>query len=673
MPDPKSPWECIGSGDQLSYQDSVEHWIRTEALTPLREELTKFLNQELKLTLWEKDGYGLLLTGYVVSRFAGSWYRIFEENLREENPNDSQVKKLLEAFGGGTEPKALRTLLMPAQEQYQSKPRKESFLVHPDLKQCLWIWLEADLKWDDKAKAKEQPYTKGHPLIRPRIWKVEGARGVDASENWRKAVAQLFVPSSIAESSVKLAEIEQALEQSFFLTRLVSPRHNRSVFILPYRAPVPYYETEALGRNDIWLTIGGLLVTPSDQEITGDDIFRILVKVYRKVKELGRQIWEEELTQSRPSVLSSVARESLIRDACRVEKNILKKLDRNKDFVRNNVKDVDNDDKLNEWKDPEKSGFLWASPAFHQLLDDLKRTVDPGEGEKLESRTVFIYGRPGTGKENIARLLHLLSGRASRDDKWKSTYEDAVKAVKDADQNKGLFSPFYKKWLRWPSEWKGAANSSYPSKDNYFGAAATAEGSFSERFLRGERREKNRKRYWPGYFRLAHATAGTLFLDEFNTLRDPAEADKLLRVLDKPYQLHFADDSTISDLNILLVVASNLDRDQLLEKNFNEAVIGRITAKSFRIPSLVERPEDVALFVLKHLIKFKEDVKIENVEFSAMRLLCELDWPNNYRDLASVLSSITDDRKNKGVIKPTLTFDEVLTAVNRLQILRKGS
>ena len=62
---------------------------------------------------------------------------------------------------------------------------------------------------------------------------------------------------------------------------------------------------------------------------------------------------------------------------------------------------------------------------------------------------------------------------------------------------------------------------------------------------------------------------------------------------------------------------------------------------------------------------------IRRIDPNAMRLICDLPWPENYRGVAGLLDHVLEDRRQRKLEHSVLTFDAVVTGVRRREILRR--
>lgn len=197
-----------------------------------------------------------------------------------------------------------------------------------------------------------------------------------------------------------------------------------------------------------------------------------------------------------------------------------------------------------------------------------------------ESRlSVLIEGPTGTGKELVARALHVYSGRRGR-----------LVATNVCAVNESVFE----------NEFFGH------KKGGYTGALTDA----------------------PGFLLEAHE--GTLFLDEVSGLGLSLQA-KLLRALETG-EFRPVGASADARSHFRTVSATNVALDQLLREGFVRADFShRIGAVIVRTPSLAERREDIPALV-EHFAGDRPGGP-RRFTASAISLMQRLDWPGNVRAL----------------------------------------
>ncbi|MEI7973028.1 MAG: sigma-54 dependent transcriptional regulator, partial [Bdellovibrio sp.] len=201
---------------------------------------------------------------------------------------------------------------------------------------------------------------------------------------------------------------------------------------------------------------------------------------------------------------------------------------------------------------------------------------------------VLIRGASGTGKELVARALHLNSNR--KDGKFVAVNCSAIP--------ENLFE----------SELFGH------EKGAFTGAEQRKLGKFQ------------------------YAEGGTLFLDEVGDLPGLMQV-KLLRVLQEKVFTPVGSNREVPT-NVRVVAATNRPLEEMIQKgSFREDLFYRLNVIPVFLPSLVERKAD-----LEHLIQFfikkfnqSQNRKITGINKEALKALLRYDWPGNVRELENVI------------------------------------
>jgi two-component system response regulator AtoC len=197
--------------------------------------------------------------------------------------------------------------------------------------------------------------------------------------------------------------------------------------------------------------------------------------------------------------------------------------------------------------------------------------------------TVLIQGETGTGKELIARLIHLLSPRK----------EGPFVALNCAAVPEGLFE----------SELFGH------EKGAFTGAV-------------------NRRR---GVFEQAHQ--GTLLLDEVSELPLTVQA-KLLRALQDRTIVRVGGEQPIP-VDIRILAATNRDlKEMVAAGRFREDLFFRLNVIGIEIPPLRRRKEEIPALVRFFLDRCHSSAIVDD---QAMQLLVKYHFPGNIRELEHIL------------------------------------
>jgi transcriptional regulator with PAS, ATPase and Fis domain len=202
--------------------------------------------------------------------------------------------------------------------------------------------------------------------------------------------------------------------------------------------------------------------------------------------------------------------------------------------------------------------------------------------------TVLVTGRTGTGKELVARAIHVNSPRAARpfvDINCAALPEQLVESELFGHQ-------------------KGA----------YTGAIDSKKGLFEA------------------------ASGGTLFLDEVQALKPELQA-KLLRALQERVVRRVGGRENIP-VDVRIVAATNQDIVEAVRAGeFREDLYYRLNVVNVHLPDLRDRREDIPLLIDHFLRRYAERTNQDPRHFSneAMRLLLGSDWPGNVRELENAI------------------------------------
>ncbi len=255
----------------------------------------------------------------------------------------------------------------------------------------------------------------------------------------------------------------------------------------------------------------------------------------------------------------------------------------------------------------EKIALLEQAAAISREAEELKVSMDTkdlpisiiGNSEPLRevlslaSRmaptdyTAMIRGETGTGKELIARLIHLLSPRSDK--------------------------PFV--------EVNCAAIPEHLFESELFGHE---KGAFTGALT--QRR---------GRFELAHG--GTLFLDEVGELPLNLQA-KLLKALQEK-RIARVGSETDKQVDVRVVAATNRDLKQMVhEGGFREDLYFRLNVLEIVLPPLRRRRTDIPLLIDYFLDKFV--TRKVSFDPDALNILVKYGFPGNVRELEHIIQRI---------------------------------
>ncbi len=220
--------------------------------------------------------------------------------------------------------------------------------------------------------------------------------------------------------------------------------------------------------------------------------------------------------------------------------------------------------------------------------EKLNREISKARKASRTDCNVLIFGEHGTGKELMARAIHVASKRRDR--------------------------PFIKV--------NCAAIPDTLIETEFFGYE---EGAFTGAKKGGK----------IGLFQQAHQ--GTIFLDEVGDLSLPAQAKLLTAIQDKEFTKIGGTKAIKVDVRI--IAATNKDiRELIKEGRFREDLYYRLNVVRIDLPPLRERNDDIEI-LSNYFLHFYCKKMGTNKHFSkeTLSLLRAYDWPGNVRELFNVI------------------------------------
>jgi two-component system nitrogen regulation response regulator NtrX len=228
--------------------------------------------------------------------------------------------------------------------------------------------------------------------------------------------------------------------------------------------------------------------------------------------------------------------------------------------------------------------LVGRSPAMQRLMQ-LIRVAGP-----TNSR-VLISGENGTGKELVARAIHMQSSRRDR----------PFVAVNCAAIPETLIE----------SELFGH------EKGSFTGATAQKRGQFEQ------------------------ADSGTLFLDEIADMTLNTQA-KVLRALQEQ-QFNRVGGNKMIKVDVRVIAASNKNLAKEIEKGtFRDDLFYRLNVLPIEVPPLRERKEDIPPLV-QHFLRThaqQEGLKEKQISNEALEAMQAYDWPGNIRELRNLVERL---------------------------------
>lgn len=233
----------------------------------------------------------------------------------------------------------------------------------------------------------------------------------------------------------------------------------------------------------------------------------------------------------------------------------------------------------------ERYRMVGTSPAMkkvYQLIDKVAST----------KTTVLITGESGSGKQLVARAIHINSQRSSC-----PFVQVNCAAIPETLIESELFGHV-----------KGAFTGAYTDKQ--------------------------------GKFQLADG--GTLFLDEIGDLSPTAQA-KVLRSIETG-EVTKVGTETVDQTDMRLISATNKNLDEMVRKrSFRNDLYHRINVVTINIPPLRKRPNDILPLTNFFLDMSSTQNNIEKKVLtpSAETVLLSYSWPGNIRELRNISEKIT--------------------------------
>ncbi|HPD80980.1 MAG TPA: sigma-54 dependent transcriptional regulator [Spirochaetales bacterium] len=250
----------------------------------------------------------------------------------------------------------------------------------------------------------------------------------------------------------------------------------------------------------------------------------------------------------------------------------------------------------------EQDQLLGSSRAMCEIKKLIKQAAE-------SNARVLITGENGTGKELVARHIHMQSDRKN----------GPFIAVNCAAIPENLI------------------------ESELFGHE---KGAFTDAIARRK-----------GKFEIANN--GTIFLDEIGDMSLHAQA-KVLRVIqDMRFERVGGEQSIETDVRIIAATNKNL-QEEIVQGNFREDLFYRLNVIPIHLPPLREREDDIAELAIHFLSKFCNGKKVLTPD--AIQYLKNYSWPGNIRELRNAMERIavlsSKNELDKSSIEPLLFFND---------------
>jgi DNA-binding NtrC family response regulator len=221
--------------------------------------------------------------------------------------------------------------------------------------------------------------------------------------------------------------------------------------------------------------------------------------------------------------------------------------------------------------------IVGVSPKMLKVFEAMDMVID-------SKATVLIQGDSGTGKELVARAIHLNGPRKN--------------------------GPFVKLNCAAMPETLMESELFGHEKGAFTGAIKTTDGRFVQ------------------------AHGGTILLDEISEMSQQMQA-KLLRVLQEKEFERIGGKETIR-VDIRIVATTNRDLKEAIKKgDFREDLYYRLNVFPIHMPKLIERKGDIPLLIDHFIKRFSNEYgrEIRGTQDAALDRLMHYHWPGNVREL----------------------------------------
>ena len=256
-------------------------------------------------------------------------------------------------------------------------------------------------------------------------------------------------------------------------------------------------------------------------------------------------------------------------------------------------------------------GLIGTSPPMQRIYRMARQVAQ-------SKATVLIGGESGTGKGELAKAIHTLSGRSG---------------------------PFVA--LPCPALAESVLES------ELFGHE---KGAFT-----GAERQR--------IGRIEQANGGTLFLDEIGEIPLSIQV-KLLHVLQQQTFERVGGNESVR-VDVRLIAATNKDLSaEVRERRFREDLFYRLNVVSMEMPPLRLRGPDVALLAEHFVLRFARENQrnIEGLSEDARRKVSAHHWPGNVRELENAMERAVLFTDGNLVTAEALPFDAVPADVEGIRI-----
>jgi DNA-binding NtrC family response regulator len=243
------------------------------------------------------------------------------------------------------------------------------------------------------------------------------------------------------------------------------------------------------------------------------------------------------------------------------------------------------EDRIDEINERFNEEFLGTHPSILKVKSQICEAA-------LSDIPVLIIGETGTGKEEVANLIHRFSKRGIATGREKPIPLNCAEFVEEELLRAELFGY---------------------AKGAFTGAAGEKKG------------------------RIQAADGSTLFLDEVGLASPRFQAVMLRAVEDGKATPVGGTERDLYEFNLRLIAAT--DQDVFGSEYFSKAFLHRLSGMVIKMPPLRERKTDIRLLVEKFMSNVAGDLR---VTFAAWQILEQYDWPGNVRQLKYLVDILSE-------------------------------
>ena len=170
--------------------------------------------------------------------------------------------------------------------------------------------------------------------------------------------------------------------------------------------------------------------------------------------------------------------------------------------------------------------------------------------------------------------------------------------------------------------------------------------------------------------KIEQANGGTVFLDEIGDMPLNIQA-KILRLLQEKNIERLGGEEVIP-VDVRIIAATNKNLEQAIEEEkFREDLYFRLKVVTLELPPLRYRRDDINSLISYHMVKFSNELKIDNpgIQKEALNRLNDYDWPGNVRELSNLIQKVLIF--NRGAPISTADLEQVINKKEKKKFIQE--